>query len=190
MTGKNLLGITCRAALVFVVAVMFAAPAQAATTIEEWVEIFDGIDHARGYADGTGGDPLQKVSCLQIDLNNPNIEFYATPHSGSNETITQTTGAFLTEHNLQVAINAHFFSPFNWPSYYAYATGLNGAEVSDGSVVSPSQSGYEELRILRNNTAWFHTSPLPSSLDGVWTAVAGNVMVVVDGVVPHGARLC
>ena len=184
MTGKSLLGITWRWALVMVAMVMFVAPAPAGITVGSWGELFLGIDHATGYADGQGGDPLQKVNCLRIDLS-ANLEFYVTPQSGSNETTTQKTGDFLTENNLQVAINSHFFDPFN-PSGFSYETGLLGAVVSRGNVVSPSQSGYEELLISQNNTAWFDTTP-SNSFTGVWTAVAGNTMLLVNGVAQHAA---
>jgi hypothetical protein len=180
MTSKNLFGIVWRAALVLVVAVVFATPARAAITVGPWGKIFSGIDHATGYADSA--EPrLQKVNCLRIDLNNPYLEFYATPHSGSLETITQRTSDFLTSNGLQVAINAHFFGPMG----SSIETNLDGAAVSQGNVVSPSASSCYELLISPDNHAWIDTTP-SNSFNGVWTAVAGNAMVVSHGEVHQG----
>ncbi|MEA1950496.1 MAG: phosphodiester glycosidase family protein [Planctomycetota bacterium] len=178
------LGISRHAGLVLVAAVMFTAPARAAITVGSWDEIFSGIDHATGYADSA--EPrLQKVNCLRIDLSS-NIEFFATPHNGSDETMTEKTGDFLMSNDLQVAINANFFSPWSSSWEYSYETNPLGAVVSQGNVVSPSQSAYEELKISQTNTAWFNTSP-PASLDDAWTAVAGHPVLVLDGVVQPSA---
>jgi hypothetical protein len=179
MTYNTPVGITWCSGLLLVAVVMFDAPARAEITVGAWEQIFNGIDYATGYADSA--EPrLQRVNCLRIDLTNSYIRFFATPHSGGNETVTQKTGDFLTQYDLQVAINANFFAPFNSSASIPYETNPSGALVSQGSVVSPSQSNYEELRISQTNTAWFNASP-PASLNGVWMAVAGNTMLLVDG---------
>ena len=160
---------------IFVAAILcvLSTAAVAETITGTWQEIFSGIDHATGYADGQGGDPLQKVNCLRIDLN-ADVEFFVTPHSGSDETMTQKIGDFLTSNNLQVAIIANMFDPFYSWKRYSYPTDLAGASVSQGNVVSWSPVGapwgnerFEELLISQGNTAWFDTSP-SSSFDGVW----------------------
>ena len=170
--------------LAFLVLLCGGNPARAAITTGAWNGLFNGIEHATGYANGQGGDPLQKVNCLRIDLRS-GVELYTTPHSGSNETITRKTGDFLLDNDLQVAINAHFFSPFD--SFgTSYETNPIGALVSQGSVVSPSSSGYEELLITQRNTPWYDTTP-SNNHESAWTGVAGNTMLLINGTLQHSA---
>ena len=78
---------------------------------------------------------------VQIDLAAPGLRFKLTPASGKLETTRQTTLDFLRQEHAQIAINAHFFTPF--PSTETEAL-LIGLAASDGTVYSafelPAQS--------------------------------------------------
>ncbi|MCK5806661.1 MAG: phosphodiester glycosidase family protein, partial [Lentisphaeria bacterium] len=178
----------------------FALQSRAASGTSSWTTLFPGIEHATGWANGTGGDPYLKVNCLRIDLANPNIEFVATPHTGWGETMTQKTGDFLVEHNVQVAINAQSGSPADGGDWVPrwdqdYESDASGALVSQGSISSPEDTWCQELRIDRNNQAtilqqpdmaWPYNPGTPVLDSNVWTAICGYRMVLTNGVVVFG----
>lgn len=93
-----------------------------------------------------------------IDLSAPGIRFLVTPAAGSRETIRQTTLDFLVEHHAQIAINAHFFTP--WPTTDAQVD-LKGLAASTGRVYSafernlayPFQKDLPALNIAADCTA-------------------------------------
>jgi len=70
---------------------------------------FFGISHT----DRTEASPRPlRIHVITIDLGNPTIRFLVTPQTGPRDTIIQTTRQFLAEQAAQLAINAHFFTPF------------------------------------------------------------------------------
>ena len=61
----------------------------AATTVEPWQPIFEGIDYATSFTD----EPVpQTVNSFRVDLFNPNIQFLSTSSNGDlpEETIART----------------------------------------------------------------------------------------------------
>ena len=82
-----------------------------------------------------------------------------TPQSGPRETANQTTLEFLTQLRAQIAINAHFFTP--WPADGTGYSWVIGLAASDGTVYSafernkgyPYQDNLPALNITANNTA-------------------------------------
>jgi len=72
------------------------AVSRAAITMDPWSPLFKGVDYASGTADAS--EPrLQRVAALRVDLSDPTIEFFSTPHNGSSplETFCQTTTTFV-----------------------------------------------------------------------------------------------
>jgi len=160
---------------------LLAVSAQATITVGSWTPIYKGVEHATGEADS--GEPrLQKVNALRIDLNDPDIEFYTTPSNGGggDETDAQKTSQFLTTNNLQVAINANFFSPAcNWGS--GGTRDLDGLAISQGVEVSPQEADprANSLLITQDNQASFGHTPINTT--GIYTAVTGDIPLVSNG---------
>jgi hypothetical protein len=158
--------------------------ARAATKVEPWTPIFQGVEFARGEADE--GEPrLQKIFAVRVDLRAPGIELFETPDNGAAplETTSETTGEFLAHYKLQVAINANFYAPCCTPG----DKDLIGLAVSRGTVVSPpveKGTGSAALVITRDNHATITKTAADFSTANVWTAVAGSEIVLVGGAKP------
>ena len=160
--------------------------AQAKIKIEKWKTIFPGIQHARGQADKN--EPrLQKVNALRIDLHNPQIRFFSTPSNGSlpKETISQTTGDFLVQYKMKVAINANHY----WPccNRTPEPKDIRGLAISEGKIVSPPpqkiSDGYAaSLLITKDNHAQIKYVSQKTDLSNIWTAVSGRYILVQNGV--------
>ena len=56
------------------------------------------------------------IDVVVIDLKAPSIAFEVTPHKGPLDTRRESTLEFINGEMTQVAINAHFFAPFEDPS--------------------------------------------------------------------------
>ena len=69
-----------------------------------------------------------------IDLRTPGVRFNLTSHSGSLDTVRQSTLDYLRQEHAQVAVNTHFYLPFGTPETNANLVGL---AVSEGIVYSP-----------------------------------------------------
>src|SRR5580704_4452924 len=82
---------------------------------------------------------------VTIDLTAHDIHFKLTPPGGSLDTIRQTTLDFLNQEHAQVAINAHFFTPFPSTSSAAHVIGI---AVSDGTVYSGFESPEQSYAIV------------------------------------------
>ena len=158
--------------------------ARAATKVEPWAPIFQGVEFARGETDAT--EPrLQKVFAVRVDLRAPGVELFETPDNGDTplETTSETTGEFLAHYKLQVAINANFYAPCCTPG----DKDLVGLAVSRGTVVSPpveKGTGSAVLVITRDNHAAITKTGADFSTANVWTAVAGSEIVLVGGAKP------
>ncbi len=125
-----------------------------------------------------------RVHIIRIALDTPGLSFRLTRAGGSRETVRQTTLAYLNQVRAQIAVNAHFFTPY--PSADANAN-LVGFAVSDGVILSgfeiPEQSyalvpNAPALRIGRDNRA---------SIGGrgeagkPWVALAGSARILTRG---------
>jgi hypothetical protein len=161
--------------------VLGVVPCGLAVTVGDWQPIYCGVAYA------TGSDGSQSVYAMRIDLQAPGIAFYATPHTGSQDTTTKKTSAFLTTNALQVAINANLFNYNSFDDFFgiAYDTDVSNFEVSRGTVVSAAAAGAQSwvLRITTNNVASFDTiNSLPYDTYGIYNAVAGTGFYLVNGV--------
>jgi hypothetical protein len=91
---------------VLLAALWASAPSRASETV---TYPFSGIRHT----DRTDSSPRPlRIHVITIELENPSVHFLVTPQSGPRDTIIQTTRQFLTAQFAQLAVNAHFFTPF------------------------------------------------------------------------------
>ena len=154
--------------------------AQAATfSIGSYTSLFQGIDVAT--ADIEGGSGHSEAFVLRIDLDAPGIGFYTTPHSGSLETMSQTTSQFLQANGTQVAINAAFFSPCGCSTTTSDAKNLSGLAISNGVQVSAGEAGFASLLLTQNNLASLVDGSPNTPTAGITTAISGGGFVLKNG---------
>jgi hypothetical protein len=160
-------------------------PMSAAVTVTAWRPLFQGVEWARGEADKA--EPrVQRVVAVRVDLRTEGIEFFSTPSNGKRplETTSETTSEFLVRNELQVAINANFFSPCCTPG----DKDLTGLAISRGEIVSPQEArhyGSGVLLITRDNRATITVmNNTPIVTNGVWTAISGSGVVLIAGEKP------
>jgi len=165
-----------------------ANPPESTWQKTEWEPIFKGIDTATGQADSPR---LMRVYAIRIDTKAEGIEFYSTPRANEDfadnvtETIRQTTPLFLEQHNLQVAINANFYSPFNVITVTtAGPSNLSGLAVSQGQLVSRNEKNRPAFLVFKDKRVAIvdveDDSNPPAEVE---TAVAGNRVIVRGGTV-------
>jgi hypothetical protein len=145
--------------------------------------LFEGVTYTRVVE----ADKPLVYHVIRIDLTAADIGFLTTPA----DTIdgfdygARTTGQFLQEFGVQIAINGDFFDP--WWSYTPFDyyprvdDGVNarGIAIANGELVTAGyapRESFSTLYISSDNQASF-TVP-----DGeIQTAISGNIMLVVDG---------
>ena len=158
----------------------------AATIVDPWQPIFEGIDYATSFTD----EPVpQTVNSFRVDLFNPNIQLLSTPSNGDlpEETIAQTTSQFLEEFDLQVAVNANFFAPCC--DAVSEPKDLINLAVSNGEIVSPSDGIVSEnigevpgsLLITEDNQAEIVSTNPGDDFSNIFTAVSAGPRLLVDG---------
>ena len=136
-----------------------------------------------------------KMNIIEIDLTAPGISFLVTPPAGPRETTNQTTLEFLTQLRAQIAVNAHFFTP--WPSDGTGYSWIVGLAASRGTVYSafernrgyPYQDNLPALNIAADNTANVvyqaeddTTGYAVDPLVALYNAVCGNEQILTHGV--------
>ena len=157
-----------------------AIPSFGTISVSSWSPIYRGIEFATGYAD-TNEVRQQKVFALRVDLADPTIEFFSTPANGDAplETFGQTTTMFVQTYGTAAGVNANFFSPVS--TIPNDPRDLSGLAISQGTVVSPHESGRPPALITRSNQVTFTTTP-PGNLSNIWTAVSGSDLILINGV--------
>ena len=147
-----------------------------------------------------------KIHVVKIDLSAPSISFEFTPHTGTRDTVRQTTLQYLNSVGAQVAINGSFFLPF--PSG-DFNSALVGFAASNGTVYSPFELPTQNYALVRdspainidpnNSASIVHRDPVFSDgtcyglcqgVDGlhvlenviVWNAFSGSAQIVTNGV--------
>jgi hypothetical protein len=136
-----------------------------------------------------------KLNIIEIDLAAQGISFLVTPPSGPRETANQTTLEFLTQLRAQIAINAHFFTP--WPLDGTGYSWIIGLAASAGTVYSafernkgyPYQDNLPALNISADNTASVvyqaegdTTGYAVDPPVALYNAVSGNEQILTQGV--------
>lgn len=125
------------------------------------------------------------IHIVSVDLTEPGIRFVVTPGDSSSgrEVKARTTSAFLEEFDVQVAINASYFSPFHsdGPLDYFPRAGdpvhVTGLAVADGNQYSADEPERGVL-CLCGQQARIKQQDCPS---GTTHAVAGAHLLVKDG---------
>lgn len=187
MTGRR------RIAVLWVLVNTFLA-ARLCFTSETVTYPFFGITHI----DRTETSPRPlRVHVIKIDLNDSTLRFLVTPQGGPRDTIVQTTRQFLATQNAQIAVNAHFFTPFpDDGTGYTWLIGLAASSATIGphghayapfdmNVGSPFQNNLPALNLSADNTVTlvyqaagdvtgYATDP-PVALDN---AVSGNEQIL------------
>jgi len=147
--------------------------------------LFDGIHYIREVRQTPR--PII-IHLVLIDLTNPNLQFLVTPADKveEGEIGARTTGQFLAEFNLQLAVNGNFFYPFHplysidfWNAYPKKPGDLVkvvGFASSRGQVYSPSNDRFETLYISAQNQAQFQTP-----IGNVYNAISGRPLLVLKG---------
>lgn len=164
-------------------------PTAEATIISGWKPLYRGVDYATGTnsANETPG-PLN-IYTLRVSLHTPGVSFTTTASSAAKypgfETFSQTTGDFVNAVGAKAGINANFFSVV---STTAQPENLSGLAVSNGSVVSPPETGFPAFMLTQGNVPSIAVTPPTFDLSGIWNAVSGSSIILQDGqaVVPPG----
>ena len=166
---------------------------QAASTVTPWVPIFQGIEQATG-TNNVANPVSLAVNALRIDLQDPDIRLMLTPPltnsyvPDARETLLQTPSEFLVEHELQVAINAVYFSPAGYNNPSGTPSWLTGVAVSEGQMVSvetqatlaDSQSAM--FFTTNNQASFYYLNWPPASTEGIFTAFSGLYPLLSNGV--------
>ncbi|MBD1869849.1 phosphodiester glycosidase family protein [Cyanobacteria bacterium FACHB-471] len=127
------------------------------------------------------------IHVTTIDLTAPGIRVFVTPGmptSDNRETQAQTTSEFVDEFDLQLAVNASFFYPFeeNTPwNYYPHSgdrTNVLGQGISNGLLYSPADPDWSVLCFADNNQARIAAQECPS---GTVQAIAGSDVLIEQG---------
>lgn len=145
--------------------------------------LFEGVNYTRVVKQ----DLSLVYYIVRIDLKASGISFLTTPADRIDgfDYIARTTGQFLEEHRLQLAINGDFFDPWrdNGPlDYYPHlgdGVNIRGLTINQGLIATEGyapQDSYKTLYIDSQNHAAFQ--PLADAQ----TAISGNVMIVENGV--------
>lgn len=165
----------------------------AAKVLGDWTPVFQGIDYLTAYETevtypGESGVRRLAINAMRIDLTNPDISFMTTPGNGAlpGDAQSQTTGGFLEQHSLQVAVNANFFSPCCDAT--TQPKDLTGLAISQGTVVSPADYNSippggtaDSLVITKDNQAAItHVTP-GSDVSSFYSAVSGGPVLVNAG---------
>ena len=145
--------------LVLVLALLTATLSFAAETV---TYPFFGVTHIARTE--TSPRPLRCTSSRSISTNRT-LRFLVTPQTGPRDTTIQTTLQFLTAQAAQLAINAHFFTPFpDDGTGYTWLIGLAASSATNGphghayapfdrNMGYPYQNDLPALNIGADNTA-------------------------------------
>jgi hypothetical protein len=146
-----------------------------------------------------------RMHVLEIDLDAPGVRFLVTPQSGPRDTANQTTLQFLVAQAAQIAINAHFFTPWpadgtgtSWLTGLAASSATNGAHGHayapfDANLGYPYQDDLPALNLGADNMATV-VHQAPGDLSGYATdpplvpynAISGNEQILTGGVTTAG----
>lgn len=129
----------------------------------------------------------QVIHLLEIDLTAAGVKPFSTPgqettqartpQSENRKTRAQRTSDFLQTHQLQLAVNANFFFPFeeiapwNYEPRTGALTNAIGVAISDGDVVSQPHPRYSALCLWESRAEIVWETPCP---EGTQQGVSGQ----------------
>ncbi|HUR46363.1 MAG TPA: phosphodiester glycosidase family protein, partial [Candidatus Saccharimonadales bacterium] len=165
-----------------------------AQTITPWQPLYKGIDFARGTNLGPNATftHLMVVTCLKIDLTDPDIQFLATPRAPgylppSRETISAALPNFLRTNGLAVASDCNFYNP-SQPAGEGIGLQVYGLAISRGVTVSAGEPSDQirdaSILFTTNKTPFivYHNQYPGTNTAGIYTAVSGFYPVLSNGV--------
>jgi len=152
-------------------------------SVSPYTPIYQGVSEATATIQGSAG--TSEAYVLQINLDAQGISFTSTgltaggSPGGSVQTTSQTTSQFLQATGTQVAINT---VPFNTccSTTTAQSETLDGLAISNGTLVSPDQSGTADLLLTAGNQASMVAGG-SADLQGVANAAGGFAFVLQNG---------
>jgi len=161
-------------------------------TVDPWVPLYQGVDlgHGQQQAQVTG-ERNHQVLCLRIDLTNPDIRLFTTPHctnSCGQDTLSENASLFLENYGLQVVVNGAFYESSAGPNDQPLGTPYNveGLAISLGDLVSPADDATRATALLftTNNQAIFLPTNAPPGTNtaGIYTAISGDRPELINGV--------
>ncbi|MGE4285089.1 MAG: phosphodiester glycosidase family protein [Phycisphaerae bacterium] len=179
---------------IFVIVLIALRSLSFASDVQQWSRLCRGIDFIMYKSQ----EPvLQAVYAVRVDLQDKSLYFFTTPDNGERpfETDTQTTGAFLTQYKLALAVNANFFNPCC--SKDVQPVDLLGYAVSSGRLVSENlqiaeDSGVAEvpvqgsavMMITKDNKVSFSrcdSDEMPALMKNAYNAVTGGPVLLKKG---------
>ncbi len=171
---------------------LLCQPAFAAVvTVGSWSPTFKGIDLASGQQQAqTFNEIDQQVLCLRVDLTDPDIVLFTTPHCDGCglETLAENTSHFLEQYGLQVAVNGAFYNSGGGTSDPALGTPdlVRGLAMSLGTIVSSADNAaYAATLLFSSNNAPFYVpanTPPGTNTSGMFTAISGDHPLLRGGV--------
>ena len=150
-----------------------------AVHVSTYTAVFTGVSQAKLTVPGKDASVGY---VLRVNLKAPGIRFVATPHAGTQETISETSEDFAKEEHLQAAMNAGFFFPCC--SVKPEEKSVRGLMISDGVVIAPVSADTKyrcSLLIAKDNHAIIEMVSQKTNLSKFYTAVTGSAEIVRDG---------
>jgi hypothetical protein len=147
--------------------------------------LFQGVQYERSIA--RQPRPLV-IHTVRIDLTAPGIDFLVTPPDldSSRQLKARTTAEFLQDYQVQVAVNAMFFTPWHSKGpldYYPHSgdpVDVNGLAISKGHTYSSSAHPTCVLSISPSNRVTIGP-PAPDAHN----ALTGSTILLRDGLIPQ-----
>jgi exopolysaccharide biosynthesis protein len=181
---------------ILVVLLLCTAAQAVIITVDPWTPLFKGIELGHGQQQtNMAGEKVHQVLCLRIDLTDPDVQFFATPHctnSCGSETLSENTSHFVEQYQVQAAIDCNFYSGSGGAGDPPLGSAVDvlGLAISQGNVVSPNQinnttHGYllSVIMLTTNKQVVFSPSNNPAaSTNGIYTAITGNETILNNGV--------
>jgi hypothetical protein len=152
--------------------------------------LFEGVEYIREVR--TSPVP-QIIHVVQIDLDAAGIEFFITPRTsvGGYDQAARTTSQFLSEFDLQIAINGDFFDPwfeygpFNYYPRIGDGVNTRGISISRGETQSAGYSPDAQTVSITQE----HRVLMGAPNGDVYTAISGHIYLVQNGLVTLPDRL-
>lgn len=163
----------------------------ALVTVGSWKPIFKGVDLASGQQQAQfAGEREQQVLCFRVDLTDPDIALFTTPHCTNGcglETLSENTSHFLEQYSLQAAINGAFYSSSTGPNDTPLGTpdDVYGLAICQGAIVSPANKPDYAATFLfgpTNQAFYVPTNSPPTNTTGIYTAISGSRTLLIRGV--------
>lgn len=151
--------------------------------IDKTEQLFQGITYSRQVR--STPNPLV-IHTVRLELTTPHLRFLVTPgvEAQSGEFMARTTGEFVRQFGVQLAINGSLFHPFysNTPwDFYPHKgdrVKTRGLIISDGTLYSANLESKPVLCLDQPPVAAIQVGGCPPTTQ---QAIFGDVLLVVDG---------